>query len=159
MFPLTTKVASLHNLTMKSPSPGMRDIKALPRVGLKIDSLRFVDGVIEKKGRIDELAELVVSYEDRDVLIAIKVFATACTLSGSEYFCQLDFRLLAEDAPKPHKPPLAETLSVIQMKDVIRQERFDFISTLAKDFILAFDVEMRRLGYDFGGEFGNGFGR
>ena len=141
---------------MKSPSPGMREIKALPRVGFNIDSLRFVDGVIEKKGRIDELAELIVSHADIGILIAIKVFAAACTLGGREYFSQLDFRLLADDASKPYKPPFSETLPIVQMKDVISQERFDFIGTSDKEFILAFDTGMRELGYDFGGDIGSG---
>ena len=43
------------------------------------------------------------------------------------------------------------------MKDIINQERFGIISAADKDFILAFDAEMRGLGYDFGGGIGSGY--
>ena len=43
------------------------------------------------------------------------------------------------------------------MKDVICQERFALINTSDKAFILAFDDEIRKLGYDFGGDIGKGY--
>ncbi|OGO91329.1 MAG: hypothetical protein A2Y17_04990 [Clostridiales bacterium GWF2_38_85] len=43
------------------------------------------------------------------------------------------------------------------MKDVISKERFDIINASNKAFILAFDTEMRGLGYDFGGDIGKGY--
>jgi hypothetical protein len=136
---------------MKSPSPGMREVRLLPKVGFKIEALCFIGGVIEKRGRIDELAEFIVSHDDRELLLAIKVFASACTLGGRDYFNRLDFRLLAHDAPRPYKPPLDETTAMVEMKDVIYQERFDSIAASDKEFILAFDKEMLGLGYAFGG--------
>ncbi len=43
------------------------------------------------------------------------------------------------------------------MNAVLDEERFDFISTEDKAFIIAFDDEMTRLGYDFGGKIGSGY--
>jgi hypothetical protein len=43
------------------------------------------------------------------------------------------------------------------MKVFLNEERFDFISSDNKSFILAFDNEMNQLGYDFGGKIGSGY--
>ncbi len=43
------------------------------------------------------------------------------------------------------------------MKGLLREERFDYISEPDKAFILAFDDEMTRLGYDFGRKIGSGY--
>lgn len=43
------------------------------------------------------------------------------------------------------------------MKKAMTEERFDFISPENKAFILAFDEEIAKLGYDFGGAIGSGF--
>jgi hypothetical protein len=43
------------------------------------------------------------------------------------------------------------------MNEILRQERFDFISRGDKAFILAFTGEMNRLGYDFGDNIGSGY--
>ena len=43
------------------------------------------------------------------------------------------------------------------MPDFLQNNRFGFISASDKEFILAFDDEMSRLGYDFGDKIGNGF--
>lgn len=43
------------------------------------------------------------------------------------------------------------------MKDIFQESRFDFISAPDKQFISAFDDEMTRLGYDFGGKIGSGY--
>jgi hypothetical protein len=43
------------------------------------------------------------------------------------------------------------------MRDVISGSRFDFISDSDKDFIVAFDNEIRTLGYDFGNDIGSGY--
>jgi hypothetical protein len=40
------------------------------------------------------------------------------------------------------------------MKDILKEERFDFVSSKDKSFILAFNNEMTRLGYGFGGKIG-----
>lgn len=42
------------------------------------------------------------------------------------------------------------------MKTVLSEERFSFISPENKDFILAFDNEISKLGYGFGGNIGSG---
>lgn len=43
------------------------------------------------------------------------------------------------------------------MINAISESRFDFISDTDKQFIIAFDEEMKRLGYDFGNDIGSGF--
>ncbi|MGA1870213.1 MAG: hypothetical protein ACMUJM_16875 [bacterium] len=43
------------------------------------------------------------------------------------------------------------------MKNILQEERFHFISNNDKEFILAFDDKMTKLGYDFGGKIGKGF--
>ncbi|MCL2512437.1 MAG: hypothetical protein FWF08_00930 [Oscillospiraceae bacterium] len=44
-----------------------------------------------------------------------------------------------------------------QMKDIISEARFDIIEEADREFIIAFDKEMRGLGYDFGGDIGKGY--
>jgi len=132
---------------MNSPSPGMADINFLPEVGFKIDALRFNEKLTGKNARISDLAELTVSHEDMEILIAIKVFTAACTFGGYDYFSQLDFRLLAVDAPKPYKPPADDITPKIQMKDVINEDRFNIINEADKKFILAFDAAMLDCGW------------
>ena len=127
---------------MKVPSPGITDINFLPKFGFRVDTLRFMDKIDGKKGKIYELAEFILSHEDMEILIAIKVFATACTLGGQDYFSQLDFRLLAIDAPNPYKPPADEITPKIRMKDIISEDRFNIINEADKKFILAFDAVM-----------------
>jgi|GEM_PF-328858 hypothetical protein len=127
---------------MKVPSPGVTDIVFLREVGFKIDALRFIDKIAGKDGKIYELTEFAVSHKDIEILIAIKVFATACTLDGHDYFCALDFRLLSVTAPKPYKLPADEITPKIQMKDILSEDRFNIISETDKKFILAFDAAM-----------------
>jgi hypothetical protein len=43
------------------------------------------------------------------------------------------------------------------MKDFLHEKRFDFICKRDKGFILAFDAEMSKLGYGFGGQIGSGY--
>lgn len=43
------------------------------------------------------------------------------------------------------------------MNEILKESRFDFISDPDRAFILAFDAEMARLGYDFGGQIGSGY--
>lgn len=43
------------------------------------------------------------------------------------------------------------------MNDFLQEERFGFISDENRAFIRAFDDEMTRLGYDFGGTIGSGY--
>lgn len=43
------------------------------------------------------------------------------------------------------------------MKTVLAEERFNFISAENRAFILAFDNEISKLGYGFGGNIGSGF--
>ncbi len=43
------------------------------------------------------------------------------------------------------------------MEDFLQESRFEFISREDKAFILAFNDEMNRLGYDFGGKIGSGY--
>lgn len=43
------------------------------------------------------------------------------------------------------------------MKDYLQTAEFDFVSEENKAFILAFNAEMERLGYTFGGKIGSGF--
>jgi hypothetical protein len=42
------------------------------------------------------------------------------------------------------------------MHEILNETRFDFISAENKAFLLAFDAQMTRLGYDFGGQIGGG---
>jgi hypothetical protein len=42
------------------------------------------------------------------------------------------------------------------MASILTDERFDFVSGPDKVFVAAFDDEMTKLGYDFGGEIGSG---
>ena len=44
------------------------------------------------------------------------------------------------------------------MDKLLMEERFDYVSDSDKAFILAFNDEMNRLGYDFGGKIGSGYG-
>ncbi len=43
------------------------------------------------------------------------------------------------------------------LNEMLHEGRFDFISPNNKAFILAFDDEMARLGYDFGSKIGSGY--
>jgi len=43
------------------------------------------------------------------------------------------------------------------MNNILKEERFNFISAENKGFILAFDDEMTKLGYDFGNKIGSGY--
>jgi hypothetical protein len=43
------------------------------------------------------------------------------------------------------------------MKNFLNEERFDFVTEKDKRFIFAFDDEMNRLGYGFGGKIGSGY--
>lgn len=43
------------------------------------------------------------------------------------------------------------------MRNAMSESRFDFIPQTDKDFILAFDDEMKALGYDYGGSIGSGY--
>lgn len=43
------------------------------------------------------------------------------------------------------------------MANFLKEQRFDFISASDKRFILAFDSEMTRRGYGFGGKIGSGY--
>jgi hypothetical protein len=43
------------------------------------------------------------------------------------------------------------------MEDILQEERFNFIAGADREFILAFNAELHRLGYDFGGKIGSGF--
>lgn len=42
------------------------------------------------------------------------------------------------------------------MDDLLKEERFDFISSADKEFMLAFNNQMTRLGYDFSNHIGSG---
>jgi hypothetical protein len=44
-----------------------------------------------------------------------------------------------------------------EMNNILQEKRFGFINNKDKAFILAFNDEMDRLGYDFGGKIGSGF--
>jgi hypothetical protein len=44
-----------------------------------------------------------------------------------------------------------------EMNEILKEGRFDFIANEDKAFILAFNDEMTRLGYDFGNKIGSGF--
>lgn len=131
----------------------MREVYLLPNIGFKIESLRFIENISGKKGRIDELAELVISHEDEDededITLAIKVFATVCTLGGRDYFSQLDFRLLAENASKSYKPPLSEAgvMTKSNTAQLLQEPRFDFVSEDDKTFITAFDAALLERGW------------
>jgi len=43
------------------------------------------------------------------------------------------------------------------MDKLLKEERFNYVSDSDKAFILAFNDEMTRLGYDFGGKIGSGY--
>ena len=43
------------------------------------------------------------------------------------------------------------------MIKILNENRFDYMTDNDKAFVLAFNDEMKRLGYDFGGEIGSGF--
>ncbi|HCS38564.1 MAG TPA: hypothetical protein DIW44_03130 [Anaerolineaceae bacterium] len=43
------------------------------------------------------------------------------------------------------------------MRRLLSEDRFDFVSAENKSFMLAFDEEISRLGYGFGGKIGEGF--
>lgn len=43
------------------------------------------------------------------------------------------------------------------MKQILKEERFDFISDDDKEFMIAFNNELTKLGYHFGGTIGSGF--
>ena len=43
------------------------------------------------------------------------------------------------------------------MRSLLSEERFDFVSAENKAFMLAFDNEMSKLGYGFGGKIGDGY--
>lgn len=43
------------------------------------------------------------------------------------------------------------------MRNIMSESRFDFISDPDKSFIISFDEEMRRLGYDYGSSIGSGY--
>ena len=43
------------------------------------------------------------------------------------------------------------------MKSLLKDERFGFISNKDKEFIVAFNGEMKKLGYDFGNKIGSGY--
>ena len=43
------------------------------------------------------------------------------------------------------------------MKDILNEERFGFVSSQDMSFIRAFDNEMTKLGYGFGGKIGSGY--
>jgi len=43
------------------------------------------------------------------------------------------------------------------MHNLIKDKRFDFISDKDRQFMLAFDDEMKKLGYDFGNKIGSGY--
>ena len=42
------------------------------------------------------------------------------------------------------------------MKIILEEERFNFISSCNKSFIIAFDSEISKLGYSYGGDIGSG---
>lgn len=43
------------------------------------------------------------------------------------------------------------------MKTILEENRFDMVSKENKEFIIAFDKEITKLGYDFGDDIGSGF--
>ena len=43
------------------------------------------------------------------------------------------------------------------MKDILKEARFNFMSDTDKKFIIAFDNEINKLGYSFGGNIGSGY--
>jgi hypothetical protein len=43
------------------------------------------------------------------------------------------------------------------MLDLLKEKRFEFVSSLDKGFILAFNNEMTNLGYDFGNQINSGY--
>lgn len=43
------------------------------------------------------------------------------------------------------------------MRDILNEERFDFVSNEDKRFMAAFNDEMTKLGYGFGGKIGSGY--
>lgn len=43
------------------------------------------------------------------------------------------------------------------MHEILKEERFSFVSSEDKAFILAYNEEMTRLGYDFGSQIGSGY--
>jgi hypothetical protein len=43
------------------------------------------------------------------------------------------------------------------MEKILQQERFDFVSSDDRAFIIAYNEEMHKLGYDFGSEIGSGY--
>jgi len=138
---------------MKSPSPAMKHLKALTNVGFKFNPLRFAGsikyvGSIKDMQKIHEILELIVSHDDTDILIALKVFADACGIYNRDYFAALDFRLLSTDAPKSYKPPKEELVPALKMKDILNKKSYDCISDNDKAFIIAFDEAMNGLGYD-----------
>ena len=50
-----------------------------------------------------------------------------------------------------------KTQSLKIMEEILTERRFDMISKADKDFIISFDKEIARIGYDFGGKIGSGF--
>ena len=144
---------------MKSPSPAMKHLKALTNVGFKFNPLRFAGsikdvGSIKDMQKIHEILELIVSHNDTDILIALKVFADACGIYNRDYFAALDFRLLSTDTPKSYKPPEEEMSAGLKIKNTINEKRFDIVSDIDKTFIVAFDELMNELGYDIGATIG-----
>ena len=45
----------------------------------------------------------------------------------------------------------------MNMKNMLKEERFNFLSRKDKTFVIAFDSEMNKLGYDFGNKIDSGF--
>lgn len=63
-------------------------------------------------------------------------------------------------AGKTLKEAIAEYCSTSErksMQDLLSEKRFEIISQADKAFILAFDKEIEKLGYDYGGGIGDGY--
>ena len=151
--------------------------KDLEQNGFVFSDYVFADGEKPKKNpNLNKVQQFTFSYngEDfKDVIFGLKFLRDICAKypqgkdfgiygkGASIFFDNGDISIAFKNAnviDKEREFNQNKKDNMKNMKDMLQEERFNIISDDDKAFIIAFDKEMEKLGYDYGGDIGTGHG-
>jgi hypothetical protein len=135
----------------KTPTPSMREIRALPRFGFVLDELGLKESH-KGDGRMRDILSFKVSHTNPDIIPALKVFSDVCGLPQRDVFRNLDFGILNADPNEKYISPESAKKPESAISDILSQDRFNPMSEADKQFIIDFDDAMKSIGYSFGGD-------
>ena len=150
----------------------------LEKNGFVFSEYVMADGgeVPKKAPSLNKTKQFTLSYagnDFKDVILGLKLFADICAkhapgksagsfgVSAGDFFHTADISIAFKNANVKEKEKASlqkKADSTVGIKDMLSEKRFDIISEGDKAFIIAFDKEIEKLGYDYGGDIGTGHG-